>query len=96
MEKLRAEAMQRAQDAIRTAEDVLSAAGLTTSEALSVLIESPAQAILDEAKQWGAGLIVVGSHGHRGMNRLLLGGISESVAMHAECSVELIRPPAMQ
>jgi nucleotide-binding universal stress UspA family protein len=93
MEKLREEAMRRAQDAIRTAEEPLAAAGLKTSEALSVLIESPAQAILDEAKQWGADLIVVGSHGHRGINRLLLGSISEAVAMHAECSVELIRPP---
>jgi len=93
MEKLREQAMQRAQDAIRTAEEPVSAAGLKTSEALSVLIESPAQAILDEAKQWGADLIVVGSHGHRGMNRLLLGNISETVAMHADCSVEVIRPP---
>lgn len=96
MEKLREEAMRRAQDAIRTAEEAVAAAGLKTSEALSVLIESPAQAILDEAKQWGADLIVVGSHGHRGINRLLLGGISETVAMHAECSVELIRPSLKQ
>jgi nucleotide-binding universal stress UspA family protein len=93
MEKLREEAMQRAQDAIRTAEEAVSAAGLKTSEALSVLLENPKQVILDEAKQWGADLIVVGSHGHRGINRLVLGSISEAVAMHAECSVELIRPP---
>jgi nucleotide-binding universal stress UspA family protein len=93
MEKLRGEAMQRAQDAIRAAEEAVAAAGLKTSEALSVLIESPAQAILDEAKRWSADLIVVGSHGHRGLNRFLLGSISEAVAMHAECSVELIRPP---
>jgi nucleotide-binding universal stress UspA family protein len=93
MEKLREEAMQRAQDAIRTAEEAVGAAGLKTSEALSVLLENPKQVILDEAKQWGADLIVVGSHGHRGINRFLLGSISEAVAMHAECSVELIRPP---
>ena len=92
MEKLREEAMQRAQDAIRTAEETVAAGGLKTSEALSVLLESPKQIILDEAKQWGADLIVLGSHGHRGINRFLLGSISEAVAMHAECSVELIRP----
>jgi nucleotide-binding universal stress UspA family protein len=92
MEKLREEAMQRAQNAIRTAEEILTAAGLKTSESLSVLLDSPPQVILDEAKQWGADMIVTGSHGHRGINRLLLGSISEAVAMHAECSVELIRP----
>jgi nucleotide-binding universal stress UspA family protein len=93
MEKLREEAMQRAQSAIRTAEEIVSAAGLKTSESLSVLLESPQQVILEEAKQWSADLIVVGSHGHRGINRFLLGSISEAVALHAECSVELIRPP---
>lgn len=92
MEKLREEAMQRAQNAIRTAEEIVAAAGLKTSESLSVLLESPQQVILDEAKQWGADMIVTGSHGHRGINRLLLGSISEAVAMHALCSVELIRP----
>jgi nucleotide-binding universal stress UspA family protein len=92
MEKLREEAMQRAQNAIRTSEEIVAAAGLKTSEALSVLVDGPQQVILGEAKDWGADLIVVGSHGHRGINRLLLGSISEAVAMHAECSVELIRP----
>jgi nucleotide-binding universal stress UspA family protein len=92
IEKLREEAMQRAQNAIQTAEEIVAAAGLKTSEALSVLVDGPQQVILDEAKRWGADLMVVGSHGHRGINRLLLGSISEAVAMHAECSVELIRP----
>jgi nucleotide-binding universal stress UspA family protein len=92
MEKLREEAMQRAQNAIRTSEEIVTAAGLKTSEGLSVLLDRPQQVILDEAKEWGADLIVVGSHGHRGIHRFLLGGISEAVATHAECSVELIRP----
>ena len=92
MEKLREEAMQRAQNAIRAAEEIVTTAGLKTSEGLSVLLDSPQQVILDEATQWGADLIVVGSHGHRGINRFLLGSISEAVAMRAECSVELIRP----
>lgn len=91
VEKLREEAMRRAQDAIGGAVEILSGAGLASSEALSVLVQNPKQIILDEAEHWGAGLIVVGSHGHRGLNRILLGSISEAVAMHARCSVEVIR-----
>jgi nucleotide-binding universal stress UspA family protein len=91
METLRADAMQRAQDAIRAAEQIVADAGLSASSAVSVLLDSPKAIIPDEARQWGADLIVVGSHGHRGINRFLLGSVSEAVAMHAECSVEVIR-----
>lgn len=39
----------------------------------------------------GADLIVMGSHGCRGVDRMMLGSVSESVAIHAHCSVEVIR-----
>lgn len=53
----------------------------------------PAQVILDEAEGWGADLIVVGSHGRGFWGRLLLGSVSQAVAAHAECSVEIVRRP---
>ncbi len=43
------------------------------------------------AKSWPADLIVMGSHGRRGFEKALLGSVSEAVAMHAPCSVEIIR-----
>ena len=46
--------------------------------------------ILDEAKHWGANLIVVGSHGYSGFKRLLLGSVSQAIASHAKCSVEVV------
>jgi nucleotide-binding universal stress UspA family protein len=48
--------------------------------------------IFQEAAEWGADLIVAGSHGRRGASRFLLGSVSEPVAFHAKCSVEIIRP----
>lgn len=47
--------------------------------------------IIDSAAQWGADLIVIGSHGHKGLERLLLGSVAESVVRHATCSVLVIR-----
>ncbi|HEY9680126.1 MAG TPA: universal stress protein [Oculatellaceae cyanobacterium] len=47
--------------------------------------------ILDDAKQWQADLIVVGSHGRRGFTKFLLGSVSEAIASHATCSVEIVR-----
>lgn len=49
--------------------------------------------IIDAAEDWRADLIVVGSHGQRGIQRFLLGSVAEFVARHAKCSVEIIRTP---
>jgi nucleotide-binding universal stress UspA family protein len=51
----------------------------------------PRTTIIDYAGRIGAELIVVGSHGRRGLPRLLLGSVSEYVARHAPCSVEIVR-----
>jgi nucleotide-binding universal stress UspA family protein len=90
-EKIREDAMRRAQEAIREAEEILAGSTLKVSESISVLTGSPKQIILDEAKSFGADMIVTGSHGRRGVSRFLLGSVSEAVAAHAECSVEVIR-----
>jgi nucleotide-binding universal stress UspA family protein len=44
-----------------------------------------------EAEEWGADLILVGSHGYRGLTRLWLGSVSQAVASNARCSVEIAR-----
>jgi nucleotide-binding universal stress UspA family protein len=54
---------------------------------------SPRIVILEEAEEWGADLIVVGSHGYRAWERFLLGSVSQSVVSHAKCSVEVVRCP---
>ena len=51
----------------------------------------PASAIVDEATQWNADLIVVGSHGHGFWGRTLLGSVSDEVLHHAPCSVMVVR-----
>jgi nucleotide-binding universal stress UspA family protein len=51
----------------------------------------PRTEIVDEATEWRADLIVVGSHGHTGLTRLLLGSVAQAVVAHAPCSVEVVR-----
>ena len=83
---------EQAQDAVNRAEAVLASAGLNSTGA--VLSGNTKEAILAEARSWDADLIVVGSHGRRGFRRLLLGSISEAVAMNAHCSVVVVRGSA--
>ena len=54
-------------------------------------VGSPAASIIDAAAQWGADLILVGSHGRGAAGRFLLGSVSNAVALHAPCSVEIVR-----
>lgn len=51
----------------------------------------PKSKILELARKWRADLIVVGSHGRRGLEHFLLGSVSEAVARHAPCTVEIVR-----
>jgi nucleotide-binding universal stress UspA family protein len=50
------------------------------------------ETIIDSAEEWNADLIVLGSHNHSEAHRFLLGSVAESVARHAPCSVEIVRP----
>lgn len=66
----------------------LRAAGFTTKA--SVRDGDPREAIPACAEEWRADLVVLGSHGKKGFDRIL-GSVSDSVARHASCSVEIVR-----
>ena len=52
---------------------------------------SPADAILQYATEHKNDLIVMGSHGRKGLDRLLMGSVAESVLRHAHCEVMIIK-----
>ncbi len=54
----------------------------------------PQSKIIEAASKWRADLIVVGSHGRKGLEHFLLGSVSDGVARHAGCSVEIVRIPS--
>jgi nucleotide-binding universal stress UspA family protein len=52
---------------------------------------NPASTIVEEAAEWNADLIVLGSYGRTGLKVLLLGSVARAVVTHAPCSVEVVR-----
>lgn len=50
-----------------------------------------AEMIADAASQWAADLIVVGTHGRRGFERLLVGSVAENLVRIAHTSLMLVR-----
>jgi len=61
--------------------------------AIKVLEGNPGHTIVQEAERWGADLVVLGSHGYGPVRRAVLGSVSKHVAVHAPCSVEIVRCP---
>ena len=57
-------------------------------------IGKPADEILTLAREIGADLVFVGSHGKTGLERVLLGSVSERVVREARCPVMVARPKA--
>ena len=52
--------------------------------------------ILDTAHEEGTDLIVMGSHGRRGLEKLVLGSVAQSVLAHADISTLIVRLPALK
>jgi nucleotide-binding universal stress UspA family protein len=58
------------------------------SEVVSGMIKAE---IIDIAKSWPADMIVMGSHGRKGVSRLLMGSVAEAIVKDAPCPVEVIK-----
>ena len=86
------EGLRQGKDLVVRAEQVLSKAGFKVSTAVGE--GDPRVAVIDYAAHWNADLIVVGSHGRTGLERLLMGSVAESIARHTHCSIEIVRPSA--
>jgi nucleotide-binding universal stress UspA family protein len=82
---------EHARQAVEEARKILGSSPVPFTAEVTEPRDTPAHGILAAAEQWPADLIVMGSHGRRGFDRAILGSVSETVAMHAGCSVEVIR-----
>lgn len=80
---------RHAREVVDKAAQELRRAGLKAEAAVES--GNPKSVIIDTAAQWNADLIVVGAHGRSALERFLIGSVSEAVARHAPCSVEIIR-----
>jgi nucleotide-binding universal stress UspA family protein len=91
MNAIQEEQRKAAQELVTKAADTLCRAGWK----VSTFVETgdPKSSILDRAKEWKVDLIVLGSDGRKGLDRFLLGSVSDAVARHARCSVEIVHIP---
>jgi len=85
---------QNGRDLLRNSEMKAAAAGLEVETELIVidtLNRRIPEAIAEDAEAWLADLIIIGTHGRRGLSRLFLGSVAEGVVRVATKPVLLIR-----
>ena len=87
----RQESLNQGRELVQRAKEVLSKAGLNVQTAVEE--GDPKSTILAHAAHWKADLIVLGSHGRKGIDRFLMGSVAEGVSHHAPCAVEIVRIP---
>lgn len=59
----------------------------------SVSNGNAAHEIIEAAESFGSGLIVMGSRGHTGLHRIMLGSVARNVLLHTSASVLIVREP---
>lgn len=71
---------------------------IVTPATVAAAAGDPAAAIIAYAREHRADLVVCGTHGRHGLNRLLLGSVAERIVHDAPCSVLTVKlegaPPA--
>ena len=90
--KLATELMQASENLVMEAAKKLQKTNLPVSH--HIRGGFAADEIIKEAKEWGANLIIVGTHGRRGLSRFLLGSVAEKVTSNAHCSVIVVKIPS--
>ena len=83
---------EQAKDLVEKAAEKLR--GVKFNVSTELVEGDPKSQIIDTANEWRADMIVLGSHGRTGLNRFLMGSVSQDVVRHAHCSVEIVRTPS--
>jgi nucleotide-binding universal stress UspA family protein len=79
-----------AKEATQRAQEMLNQAGVSVK---TQVVEAHAawRGILDTAEKVGADLIVMGSHGRRGLEKMVLGSVTQRVLSHTHLPVFVVR-----
>lgn len=74
------EAANRSKVLVAKAAELLRSKGFKVTASASAEWGDPKSKIIDVVLEWEADLIVLGSHGRSGLNRFLMGSVSEAVS----------------
>jgi nucleotide-binding universal stress UspA family protein len=89
--RLTEELEREAEEAVRRAAEIVG-----TRAETRLVNGPPLPSLMDELVEKDATLAVLGTHGHRRMTEIVLGGVAGELLHSAPCSVCIARPPAAE
>ena len=90
-EEYYASARANAEQVLAAFETAAKSAGVSAFERVFVVSDHPYEAIIDTARDKGCDLILMASHGRRGLQALLLGSETHKVLVHSKIPVLVYR-----
>ena len=90
-EELFESAQHRMEDFVKTNAEAITAAGVQNLQS-KVLTGDVTEEILQYAQEQGGNLIVMGTHGYKGLERVMFGSVADKVVKTACCPVMTINP----
>jgi len=90
-EEILASARQRMEEFVNDNKETITAAGVTEISS-RVLTGDVAEEILRYAGEVSSGLIVMGTHGYKGLERIMFGSVADKVVKSSCCPVMTINP----
>lgn len=85
---------QAGKQIIDEASKLTQAAGVAAeTQLIETLTEAPTRAIMEDVRRWQPDLIVMGTHGRHGLERMFIGSVAEGVVRLANVPVLLIHGP---
>jgi nucleotide-binding universal stress UspA family protein len=89
LDRMEEELLRHVNDTLDDAERRLAKPGISVERL--ILRDRPGTAVVEEARAWGADLIVLGNRGHSRIGTMILGSTSAEVVDHAPCPVLVAR-----
>jgi len=86
------EETKQAQVLVAKTAETLRSHGVTVTT--SVQQGDSESTIIGASEEWRADLIVLGAHGRKALSLLWMGTVPQAIALHARCSVEIVRIPS--
>lgn len=83
--------LKSAQNQVKEICDIAAEKGVKADQ--RVISGNPRHEILTVADSENVDMIVIGTHGRRGLSRLIQGSVAEAIVRHARCSILSIRKP---
>ncbi|TLU83025.1 MAG: universal stress protein [Chlorobium sp.] len=74
---------------LNTLKDSLASSGLKVDGSLET--GNPADIILEKAEELQVNFIIMGSHGRKGLNRLIMGSVADAVIRKSDCPVLIVK-----